>query len=150
MSDFPGPYIARGRRGHCRLKGKEGPQGPPGPQGPQGPPGRIGQIYKEPVREGGRIEENISINMGPLEESFREFGNSMKKVWTAQHSMNKIMKRQLEVSQEAQETQTQVMRDLRDANNQRTLITCSPTSKCKMEKIQMNLKNGQIGWKLHV
>ena len=40
----------------------------------------------------------------------------MKEVWTAQHSMNKIMKRQLE---EAQETQTQVMRDLRDANNQR-------------------------------
>ena len=29
------------------------------------------------------------------------------------------MKRQLEVSQEAQETQTQVMRDLRDANNER-------------------------------
>ena len=33
--------------------------------------------------------------------------------------MNKIMKRQLEVSQEAQETQTRVMRDLRDSNNQR-------------------------------
>ena len=119
LSDFRGPYIARGRRGHQGLKGKEGSQGPPGPQGPQGPPGRIGQIYKEPVRESGRMEENISINMGPLEESFREFGNSMKEVWTAQHSINKIMKRQLEVSQEAQETQTQVMRDLRDANNQR-------------------------------
>ena len=119
LSDFPGPYIARGRRGHRGLKGKEGPQGPPGPQGPQGPPGRIGKICKEPVREGGRMEENISINMDPLEESFREFGNSMKEVWTAQHSMNKIMKRQLEVSQEAQETQTQVMRDLREANNQR-------------------------------
>ena len=38
------------------------------------------------------MEGNISINMGPLEKSFREFGNSMKEVWTAQHSMNKIMK----------------------------------------------------------
>ena len=119
LSDFPGPYMARGRRGHRGHKGRDGLQGPPGPQGPQGPPGMSRPTVENvPIRPD-LTEHNVTVDMEPLEKSFKELGESMKQVWTAQHGMNKIMKRQLEISQEAQDTQTRVMKDLRDSNNQR-------------------------------
>ena len=119
LSDLPGPYLARGRRGHRGYEGDKGPMGPPGPPGPQGPPGPPG--YPENIQREGvpRGEPNVTIDMSPLDQTFRDLGDSMREVWTAQQNMNKIMKKQLEVSQEAQETQTRVMQDLRDANNQR-------------------------------
>ena len=119
LLDLQGPYLARGRRGHRGHKGKDGLQGPPGPQGPQGPPGQTN--IQEGIPPGGskQVDPNITIDMSPLDQTFRDLGDSMKEVWSAQHHMNKIMKKQLEVSREAQDTQTKVMQELRDSNNQR-------------------------------
>ena len=121
LSSLPGPYLVRGRRGHRGARGIKGTPGPPGPPGPSGPPGPIGPTSQNvggtrmvPPQDG-----NVTLDTSALEHSFKELGDSMKQVWDAQHQMNKMVKRQLEVSQAAQDTQTRVMQDLREANNQR-------------------------------
>ena len=43
----------------------------------------------------------------------------MTKVWAEQQYMNQMVKKQLEQNQTSQENQTQVIKDLKESNNQR-------------------------------
>ena len=118
IESMPGPYIARGRRGH---RGQKGTEGPPGPPGPQGPPGMTEKLVTErreyPI--GTKPDPNVTLDTSALENSFRALGDSMTKVWAEQQYMNQIVKKQLEQNQTSQDNQTQVIRDLKESNNQR-------------------------------
>ena len=107
-----GPYIARGHRGNRGRKGSKGSPGPPGP--PIMIPDRRADIPEVPGRD-----PNVTLDTTALEQSFKELGKSMEKVWGAQFHMNDIVRQQLDMSNKAHENQIKAMEELKNSNRQR-------------------------------
>ena len=113
--EYLGPFIARGRRGH---RGEQGLEGLMGPQGPPGPPGQDapgGEYFPSAAAR----DPNVTLDTSALEQSFKKLGESMEKVWGAQYEMNRMVRKQLDASNLAQENQVRAMEELKDSNRQR-------------------------------
>ena len=102
---YIGPYIARGRRGHRGMDGLIGPPGPPGPPGQDAPR----REYVPPTM--GR-DPNVTLDTSALEQSFKKLRESMEKVWEVQYEMNRMVRKQLDASNIAQENQVKTMEEL--------------------------------------
>ena len=110
-----GPYIARGKMGHRGKRGLRGHKGPPGPPGqPIMVPDRRPDVQQAPARD-----PNVTLDTSALEQSFKELGKSMEKVWGAQYHMNDIVRQQLDMSNKAHENQIKAMEELKNSNRQR-------------------------------
>ena len=110
--EYIGPYIARGRRGH---RGQDGLVGPPGPPGPPGQDASRREYIPPSVGK----DPNVTLDTSALEQSFKKLGESMEKVWGAQYEMNRMVRKQLDASNVAQENQVKAMEELKDSNRQR-------------------------------
>ena len=113
-----GPYIARGHRGHRGHRGEKGKKGSVGLAGPPGPPIMIPERRGDPPEGPGR-DPNVTLDTTALEQSFKELGKSMEKVWGAQFHMNDIVRQQLDMSNKAHENQIKAMEELKNSNRQR-------------------------------
>ena len=110
-----GPYIARGKMGRRGKRGLRGYKGPPGPPGqPIMVPDRRPDVQQALARD-----PNVTLDTSALEQSFKELGKSMEKVWGAQYHMNDIVRQQLDMSNKAHENQIKAMEELKNSNRQR-------------------------------
>ena len=113
--EYLGPFIARGRRGHRGEQGLEGLMGPQGPPGPPGEDAPRGECFPSTATR----DPNVTLDTSALEQSFKKLGESMEKVWGAQYEMNRMVRKQLDASNLAQENQVRAMDELKDSNRQR-------------------------------
>ena len=100
--------IVKGPRGHRGARGKQGKKGPRGNTGPTG-----SFVYS------GISTGSVNLDTSGLEESFREFGNSMKDVWNVQKNLNTTMKDHIQIATQANKKNTEALERLNESTRQR-------------------------------
>ena len=105
-------FDIRDLRGKRRHRGQRGRTGPQGQVGPPGPPIQIPTITIPPRLDNRTVDGNITMDTSGMERSFQNLGDSITKIFGAQHTLNQTMQHQLARSSVAQGKQIDALKQL--------------------------------------